>query len=140
MGRMTGLVMLALGLGAVSWARSGAGGASDGVSVDKEKRLIKIDAKVAPRKLPNLKEVYPIEVIACWPHPKGKKSHETIVTIDVKPSEVHKALESLGLKPGKRVMGKSETAPEGPAVNVFIEVPAEGKPKRLSIDKILVDP
>src|SRR5262249_20039946 len=75
-----------------------------GVVVDKDKRTISIDAKIAPRKLPHLKEIYPLEVIACWPHPKGKKAHETVVTIDAKPSDVHKALESLGLKAGKPVM------------------------------------
>lgn len=115
----------------------------EGVSVDKEKRTIAIDAKIAPRKLPNLQEVYPIEVIACWGHthkPAGKKAHETIVTIEAKPSQVHKALESLGVKPGKPVMGGDGT-PAGPAVNIFIEV-AEGGgvPKRIPIEKTLVDP
>src|SRR3954465_4681870 len=95
-----------------------------GVKLDKDKRTITIDAKIAPRKLEYLKgEVYPIEVIACWPHPKGKKAHETVVTIEAKPSDVHKALESLGLKPGTPVMGESETPPQGPAVNVFLEIP-----------------
>ena len=49
------------------------------------------------------KEPYPLEVIATWPHPKGKKAHETIVNFSeaIKPSDVHKALESLGLTAGK---------------------------------------
>jgi hypothetical protein len=59
-----------------------------GIVVDKEKRTITIDAKVAPRKLPNLEKEYPIEVVACWAAPKGQKAHETVVTIEVKPSEV----------------------------------------------------
>src|SRR5437016_2781960 len=63
-----------------------------GVEIDKAKRLIKIDAKIAPRKLPHLSKIYEIEVIACWPHPKGKKAHETVVTIEAKPSTVHKGL------------------------------------------------
>ena len=47
----------------------------DGVKVDKDKNTITIDARIAPRKLPHLKgEVYPIEVIACFAHPKGKKA------------------------------------------------------------------
>jgi hypothetical protein len=71
--------------------------ATVGLKVDKEKRTITIDAKIAPRKLEHLKEIYPIEVIASWPHPKGKKAHETIVTIDARPSDVHKALVELGL-------------------------------------------
>jgi hypothetical protein len=140
MGRMAGLVLLALGVAAVSLGRSGAGGAGDGVTVDKDKRLVKIDAKVAPRKLPHLKEIYPIEVIACWPHPKGKKAHETVVTIEAKPSAVHKALTALGLKPGKPVMGESKDPPQGPDVMVYLELTGpDGAPRRVPIDKTLVD-
>src|SRR5262249_948928 len=66
-----------------------------GITVDKEKKTIAVDAKIAPRKLPNLDQIYPIEVIACFATPKGEKAHETIVTIEAMPSDVHKALESL---------------------------------------------
>ena len=70
----------------------GAGkGDADGIKVDKEKKTVTIDAKVAPRKIYD--DIYPIEVIACWPYKKdpkpgdraGKKAHETVVTIDVMP-------------------------------------------------------
>ena len=47
--------------------------AAKGVVVDKEKKTVTIDAKMAPRKLPNLDQIYPLEVIACWPHPKGEE-------------------------------------------------------------------
>ena len=110
------------------------------IAIDKDKRTLTIPAKIAPRKLPHLKEIYPLEVIACWPHPKGKKAHETIVTIDesVKPSEVHKALESLGLSAGKPVMGEGE--PKGPAVNVYLLVPdATGLERKITMDKAMVD-
>ena len=111
-----------------------------GIKVDKEKRTVTIDAKIAPRKLEHLKgEIYPIEVIACWPHPKGKKAHETVVTFDVKPSEVHKALVELGLKPGKPVMGEAKDPPQGPEVKVYLEIPDAGEFRRVSIDKALVD-
>jgi hypothetical protein len=112
------------------------------VKVDKKNRTITIDAKIAPRKLEYLKgEIYPIEVIACWAHPKGKKAHETVVTIEARPSAVHKALESLGVKPGRPVMGESETPPQGPEVELFIEVSRKaGKPRRIPIEKTLVDP
>jgi hypothetical protein len=110
-----------------------------GVVTDKDKKTVTIDAKIAPRKLPHLKEIYPLEVIACWPHPKGKKAHETIVTIDAKPSDVHKALESLGLKAGTPVQGEGE--PKGPAVNIFFLVPdAAGLDRKVTIDKAMVDP
>ena len=128
--------------------RSAAEEKKAGVAVDKDKRTVSIDAKVAPRKLEHLKgEVYPIELIACWPHPKGKKAHETIVTIDADPSEVHKGLEQIGLKPGKPALGAApkegdpDPKGEGPEVNVFIEVPdGAGGTKRLTMDKILMDP
>ncbi|HEY8504197.1 MAG TPA: YdjY domain-containing protein, partial [Gemmataceae bacterium] len=109
-----------------------------GLTVDKENRAVRIPARVAPRKLEHLKEVYPVEVIACWPHPKGKKAHETVVTIDAAPSDVHKALEELGLKPGRPARG--DGAAEGPEVNVYLEVPgADGRPRRLSIHRALID-
>jgi hypothetical protein len=111
-----------------------------GVSVDRAARIIKIDARVAPRKLPHLKEIYPIEVIACWPHPRGKKAHETVVTIEAKPSEVHKALVDLGLKPGTPRMGDTKDAPAGPEVKIFLEIPgADGEVRKVPIDRTLVD-
>jgi hypothetical protein len=119
-----------------------------GITVDPVKKTVSIDAKVAPRKLPHLAETYPIEVIACWGYLKdpkpgeksGKKSHETVVTIDVLPSDVAKAIESLGLKPGKPAVGVDAKS-EGPEVNIFIEVPqGSGEPKRLTMDKFLIDP
>jgi hypothetical protein len=123
---------------------------SPGVVVDKAKRTVTIDAKVAPRKIdhPAYKgEIYPIEVVACWPFAGepgkgGEKAHETIVTIDpkIKPSAIHKALEELGLKPGTPVAVEGKE-PKGPKVNVYIEVPGPDKePKRLTMDKVLLDP
>lgn len=121
-----------------------------GVVADKEKRTVVIDAKVAPRKIdhPAYKgEIYPIEVVACWPFlgepgKGGEKAHETIVTIDtkVKPSTIHKALEELGLKPGTPIAVEGKE-PKGPKVNVYIEVTgADGQSKRLTMDKVLLDP
>ncbi|MCE9531115.1 MAG: YdjY domain-containing protein [Planctomycetes bacterium] len=115
-----------------------------GVKIDKEKKLVAIDAKIAPRKLPMLDQVYPIEVVASWSHDrkerKGLKAHETVVTFDVLPSDVHKALEAVGLKPGAPVKG-GEVPCKGPDINVFIEMPADGgSTKRLSMDKVLMDP
>jgi hypothetical protein len=110
-----------------------------GIKVDKDRLAVIIDAKVAPRKLPQFDQVYPIEVVACWATPKGKKAHETVLTIDVKPSDVHKALESLGLKPGKPARGEnSESA--GPEVKVALEIPDGGGTRKLSIHRFLIDP
>jgi hypothetical protein len=113
-----------------------------GIAVDKEKRTVSIDAKVAQRKLPHLAEVYPIEVIATFPFREGVKgkAHETVVVTEAKPSDVHKALESLGLKPGKPARGEGASA-EGPEVNLFVEVPQPGgTTRRLTLDKVLIDP
>jgi hypothetical protein len=114
---------------------------SPGFTVDKDAKTITIACKVAPRKLPHLKEVYPLEVIATWPHPKGKKAHETIVTIDdsIKPSDIHKALESLGAKAGKPVQG--EGTPMGHAVSIYFLIPdAGGLDKKVTVDKAMIDP
>jgi hypothetical protein len=137
---MRTLIALAALVGLTLLAEAPAQDAGKAVTVDKAKRTVTVDAKVAPRKLPHLDQVYPIEVVACWAHPKGKKAHETVVTIDCNPSEIHKGLEELGLKPGKPAKGEGMT-PEGPEVNVYIDVPGpDGQPKRLSMDKVLLDP
>ena len=94
---------------------------------------------VALRKLPTLDQVYPIEVIGTYPAPRGQKAHETVLTFkDVRPSDVHKALESLGLKPGKPAYGEGTQA-AGPDVKVFVELPGkDGKPGRVPVEKCLV--
>jgi hypothetical protein len=118
-----------------------------GVTVDAVRRAVIVDAKVAPRKLPNLDKVYPIELVAGWGAPRGKKAHEIVVSIDVDPSEVHKGLEKLGLKPGKPAKGgpskDGDPFPkaDGPIVNVYFEVPdGAGGAKKVSIEKVLIDP
>jgi hypothetical protein len=112
---------------------------ADPITVDKEKKTVTVACKIAARKLPNLSEVYPIEVIATLPPPKGQKAHETVVTFDVKPSDVHKALESLGLKPGKPAKGEDAKA-EGPEVLLSLELPGPGDvARRVPIERVLVD-
>jgi len=104
--------------------------------IDKRSRSVSIPCAVAPRKLPNLKEIYPIEVLATYPAPQGQKAHETVVTFSgVKPSMVHRALLNLDLKPGKPARGEGGKA-TGPEVDVFLEF---GKSPRLAIEKVLID-
>ena len=91
-------------IGAMALAVGPAAGADPaGIKVDKDKKAVIIDAKAAPRKLAKYDQVYPIEVIACFAYNEGVKgkAHETVLITEAKPSDVHKALESLGLKPGK---------------------------------------
>ncbi|HPD15261.1 MAG TPA: PQQ-binding-like beta-propeller repeat protein [Planctomycetota bacterium] len=108
--------------------------------VDKKRRRIEIPAHIAPRKLPNLQEIYPLEVVATFPAPHGQKAHETVVTFEVKPSDIHKALEQLGLKPGSPARG-DESPATGPEVNIFLAVPGfiEGKPRLLPMERTMVD-
>jgi hypothetical protein len=108
------------------------------LTVDKKARTISIACAIALRKLPNLDQRYPIEVVATYPAPRGLKAHETIVSFKgVKPSDIHKALEELGLKPGKPAYGENGEA-EGPEVRVFIEWTLDGKTQRLPIEECLV--
>ena len=112
---------------------------AEAIKIDKEKKTVTVACKIAPRKLPNLTEIYPIEVIASLAAPKGQKAHETVVTFDAKPSDIHKAIESLGLKAGKPAKGEGAEA-AGPEVKIFLELPgAGGLAKRLPIEKALVD-
>jgi hypothetical protein len=113
-----------------------------GIVVDKAKRRVTIPCTIAPRKLPHLNEVYPVEVIATYPSPDGQKAHETVLTFrGVKPSQIHAALEQVGLKPGKPARG-DDARPEGPEVTLRIELPSPdttGKPRRITLDQALAD-
>jgi hypothetical protein len=111
--------------------------ATAGISVAKKNKTVTVPCAIAPRKLPNLNQIYPIEVVACYPAPKGQKAHETVVTFTVKPSEVHKALVGLGLKPGKPVMGAGG-AGTGPEVDLFLEIPDGDKTKKIPIEESIV--
>ena len=109
------------------------------LTVDKATKTVTVNGVVAVRKLPNLDRTYPIEVIGTYPAPRGQKAHETVVTFKgVRPSDVHQALESLGLKPGKPAYGEGTQA-AGPTVKVFVEVPGkDGKAQRIPVEKCLV--
>jgi hypothetical protein len=110
------------------------------VTVDKEKKAVIIEAKIAPRKLPNLDQIYPLEVVACFPAPKGEKAHETLVTIQALPSDVHKALEELGLKPGKVADVQNDKPSEGPELLVSLEFTTpDGVKKKMSVNQLMLD-
>jgi outer membrane protein assembly factor BamB len=112
---------------------------SQPVVVDKQGRKIIIPCRIAPRKLPNLSEIYPLEVVATYPAPRGQKAHETVVTFDCKPSEIHRALESMGLKPGKPARGESPP-PSGPEVKVYLELPDfAGKWHLVPVERTIID-
>ena len=106
-----------------------------GIVVDAATKTIRVPCRIAPRKLANLPDIYPCEVVATWPAPKGGKAHETVVNFDIMPSEVHKALESLGLKPGHPGRGEDPVA-AGPECEVLLEIPGANKapPRVLPIE------
>ncbi len=105
---------------------SGEKGQPSGITVDKDKRTVTIACSIAPRKLPNLKQIYPIEVIATFPAPRGQKAHETVVNFDVKPSDVHK-------------VGEIDRA-TGPEVKIYLEfAKADGGTTRVPIEETMVD-
>lgn len=110
-------------------------GEPQGLTVDAASREVRVPCKIAPRKLPNLAEIYPIEVIATQPAPKGQKAHETVLTFTVMPQEVQKALEGLGLKAGKPARGDDAVA-SGAELEVLLELPGK---KRVAIESVLVD-
>jgi hypothetical protein len=109
------------------------------VTIDKATRTVTIPCRIAARKLPNLSEIYPLEVIATAPPPKGRKAHETVVTTDVRASQVHAALESLGLKPGQPARGEGGKA-SGPEVTMTLALTdAAGKTKLVPIEQTMID-
>ncbi len=113
--------------------------ASGEIIVDVKARTVSLPCWIAPRKLPTLKEIYPIEVMATLASPRGQKAHETVVTFQVKPSDVHKAMERLGLKAGAPARGDGPAA-TGPEVRIFLELPVDGGTTRqVPIEAALID-
>jgi len=109
------------------------------IVVNKSERTVTVPCRIAPRKLPALKEIYPLEVIATAPAPRGQKAHETVLTFEAAPSEIHKALVSLGLTPGKPARGQ-DAVPTGPKVDVLLQYAGiTGRKRTIPIDKALVD-
>jgi hypothetical protein len=138
---LTAFLLSAVPAGAQKGKKEDKPAKGGGIVVDKLKRTVTVKALIAPRKIddPAYKEIYPIEVIATYPFPRGKKAHETVVTIEARPSDVHKALVEMGLKPGSPAMTEKDVA-KGPEVKIFLDVPAGGKAlKRIPIEKALVD-
>jgi hypothetical protein len=145
------LFAVAVVLAALPFSSEAQQPAPKGLSVDKGNKTITIDCQIAPRKIddPGYKEIYPLEVVATWPWDKdpakrAQKAHETVVVFDrdIKPSVVHKALEELGLKAGKPMMGGTrKDVPQGPDCDIFLEwAGPDGQPKKVPIERTMIDP
>lgn len=110
------------------------------LQIDKPKRTVRVPCRIAPRKLPTLADVYPLEVIACFPAPIGQKSHETVVATEVKPSDLHQALVQLGLQPGAPVHGDTAEQPTGSEVSLALEITdVTGRLQLIPIEETLID-
>jgi outer membrane protein assembly factor BamB len=110
--------------------------AERGLAIDAARGRVIIDAVIAPRKLPHLERIYPIEVLAT--SPQGKKAHETVIATTVRPSSVHRALESLGLSPGRPGVGAARG--RGPEVRLLIEFTGPGgRRKELDAARAVID-
>jgi len=110
------------------------------IKVDKAAGTIRIPCRIAPRRLPNLKETYPLEVVATYPAPLGQKAHETLINFDVRPSDVARALqEAFGLSPGSPSRSE-ERAGTGPELSMAIEVAGlGGRTMQVPLEKAMVD-
>jgi hypothetical protein len=108
------------------------------VKVDRRLRRLEIPAMIAPRKLPSLKDIYPLEVVCTWPTPAGQKAHETVVITEVRPSDVQRGLEQLGLKPGKPSSGPE--VPVGPEVKLSLVLTGpSGRERVVPLEKAIID-
>jgi len=132
-GPQTGAPTAVVCLGAEA---SGTGGRG-GILVDKKNSRVIVEAEIAPRKLPHLKQIYPVEVMVAGA--EGKKAHETVLTSEVSPRQVHRALEELGLKAGRPGLA-DKRPPVGPEVRLWIEYPGRsGLSKKVDLASAVID-
>ena len=89
-----------------------------------EERRIEVDGEICL-------DEGPIELLACA---RGGKEYESIIALDLQPSDLHMFLLALGLKPapadaGPRFQGDPEHAPSGDPVNIYVRFETEDGPK-----------
>ncbi len=113
----------------------------DFIKTDKDKREVRVAAETTKRTTPQGK-AWPIEVFLCV---ERGKMHETVFHTSAKPSELHKALESIGLKKGEPALPAESTEngkyvePKGDKVDVFVEwTNTDGKMRREPWNKMVV--
>lgn len=86
---------------------------------DAKRKLVIVDGEVCLRE-------GQLEMFAC---PRNSKEHESVVAVDALPSLIHKALVSVGAKPGKPVAFRPKYQPaSGTTIKVFVAyVDKQGK-------------
>ncbi len=123
--------------------RAAAGGMIElfpGVRVDREKRVVELDGEVPIDVTSKETPITFLEVMVCT---RDTKEHESLVMMNAKAAHLHAALLFIGLEAGKpgswtfdpKTRRMSDTAPEGPRLDVTVRVAGEedaGAPRRLS--------
>ncbi len=108
-----------------------------GVKADRKNKIVEIEGKII---LPLQADW--LELLACAPK---SREHESIISLDAKPSHVHGALMLIGLKPGSPLRAERVGdnwkfhPPTGPKVAVTIHYELKGKKYDVPANDWIVD-
>jgi len=108
-----------------------------GIKLDREAGHLDLDAKVV------LREGEWLELLACTP---GTREHESILTVEAQPRNIHLALILLGLEPGKPLkwerLDDGEVRvhpPTGPKVAITLRYEEDDEVKTVDANQWIVD-
>ena len=117
----------------------GKGGPGTGLVVNREKRTVTVACAIAPRKLPNLAAVYPIEVAATYPAPRPEGPRDGGGLRERPAQRRPQGPRGPCLKPGEPARGEEGKA-SGPELRLFLEFKdPEGKDQRIPLEKAVVN-
>lgn len=108
-----------------------------GVKADRKNKIVEIEGKII---LPLQADW--LELLACAPK---SREHESIISLDAKPSHVHGALMLIGLKPGSPLRAERDGdewkfhPPTGPKIAVTIHYELEGKQYAVNANEWILD-
>jgi hypothetical protein len=108
-----------------------------GITIDREKKIVELDGKII---LPLQADW--LELLACMPK---SREHESIISLEAKPSHVHGALLLIGLKPGSPLRAERVNdvwkyhPPKGPKIAVTVIYEKEGKKVEVNASDWIVD-
>ena len=109
-----------------------------GVKADRKNKVVDIEGKII---LPLQADW--LELLACAPK---SREHESIISLDAKPSHVHGALMLIGLKPGAPLRAERVNdeewkfhPPTGPKIAVTVLYEKDGKTVEVAVNEWIVD-
>lgn len=108
-----------------------------GVKADRKNKVVDIEGKII---LPLQADW--LELLACAPK---SREHESIISLDAKPSHVHGALMLIGLKPGAPLRAErvgdewKYHPPTGPKIAVTVLYEKEGKTIEVPVNEWILD-